>query len=120
MKPVPQRFLRAERPIDETAGDLAAAHDEAAGRLFVADGACAEDGLGVPGIEKFLPVSSERLGRPFGVGGATWDRIALVLPVLAVGAVICLLCARGMNSLIRRRWAVRPAGASPYAKLGKT
>jgi iron complex transport system permease protein len=34
-----------------------------------------------------------------GVGGATWDRIAMVLPVLAVGAVTCLLCARGMNSL---------------------
>lgn len=34
-----------------------------------------------------------------GVGGATWDRIALVLPVLAIGAVICLVCARGMNSL---------------------
>ena len=34
-----------------------------------------------------------------GVGGATWDRIALVLPVLVVGALICLLCARGMNSL---------------------
>jgi iron complex transport system permease protein len=34
-----------------------------------------------------------------GVGGATWDRIAMVLPVLAVGAVICLLCARGLNSL---------------------
>jgi iron complex transport system permease protein len=34
-----------------------------------------------------------------GVGGATWDRIALVLPVLAIGAGICLVCARGMNSL---------------------
>jgi len=34
-----------------------------------------------------------------GVGGATWDRIAMVLPVLAVGAITCLLCARGMNSL---------------------
>lgn len=34
-----------------------------------------------------------------GVGGATWDRIALVLPVLAIGAAICLVCARGMNSL---------------------
>ncbi len=34
-----------------------------------------------------------------GVGGATWDRIAIVLPVLVVGAVICLVCARGMNSL---------------------
>jgi iron complex transport system permease protein len=34
-----------------------------------------------------------------GVGGATWDRITLVLPVLAVGALVCFLCARGMNSL---------------------
>lgn len=34
-----------------------------------------------------------------GVGGATWDRISLVLPALAAGAVICLACARGMNSL---------------------
>ncbi|MEU1973250.1 iron ABC transporter permease [Microbacterium sp. NPDC019599] len=34
-----------------------------------------------------------------GVGGATWDRIAAVLPVLAVGAVICFATARGMNSL---------------------
>ena len=34
-----------------------------------------------------------------GVGGATWDRILLVLPFLVGGAVICLLCARGMNSL---------------------
>ncbi|MFS0867635.1 FecCD family ABC transporter permease [Microbacterium sp. 179-B 1A2 NHS] len=34
-----------------------------------------------------------------GVSGATWDRIAVVLPVLAVGALICLATARGMNSL---------------------
>lgn len=34
-----------------------------------------------------------------GVGGATWDRIALVAPVLLIGALICALCARGMNSL---------------------
>ncbi|HWI31829.1 MAG TPA: iron ABC transporter permease [Microbacterium sp.] len=34
-----------------------------------------------------------------GVGGATWERIGIVLPVLVVGAVICLLTARGMNSL---------------------
>jgi iron complex transport system permease protein len=34
-----------------------------------------------------------------GVGGATWDRIGMVLPVLAVGAAICLVTARGMNSL---------------------
>ena len=34
-----------------------------------------------------------------GVGGATWDRIAALSPVLALGAVICLVSARGMNSL---------------------
>ena len=34
-----------------------------------------------------------------GVGGATWDRILILLPVLAVGAVICIATARGMNSL---------------------
>ena len=34
-----------------------------------------------------------------GVGGATWDRIGLVAPALAVGAAICLLSARGMNAL---------------------
>lgn len=34
-----------------------------------------------------------------GVGGATWDRIATILPVLAIGFVIVLACARGMNSL---------------------
>ncbi|MGZ8805195.1 MAG: FecCD family ABC transporter permease, partial [Microbacterium sp.] len=34
-----------------------------------------------------------------GVGGATWDRIAVVLPILVVGTAVCLLCARGMNSL---------------------
>ena len=34
-----------------------------------------------------------------GVGGATWDRLMAVLPVLALGTLICLLTARGMNSL---------------------
>lgn len=34
-----------------------------------------------------------------GVGGATWERIGLIVPFLAAGAVICLLCARGMNTL---------------------
>ncbi|WP_370454452.1 FecCD family ABC transporter permease [Homoserinibacter sp. GY 40078] len=34
-----------------------------------------------------------------GVGGATWDRIALIAPFLAVGALICGMSARGMNSL---------------------
>lgn len=34
-----------------------------------------------------------------GVGGATWERTLAVLPVLGVGALICLAAARGMNSL---------------------
>ena len=34
-----------------------------------------------------------------GVGGATWERIAIILPFLAVGALVCVLCARGMNTL---------------------
>jgi iron complex transport system permease protein len=34
-----------------------------------------------------------------GVGGASWDRIAIVGPVLAVGALITFVMARGMNSL---------------------
>lgn len=34
-----------------------------------------------------------------GVGGATWERITMVTPVLVVGALICVLFARGMNSL---------------------
>ena len=34
-----------------------------------------------------------------GVGGADWGRIALIAPGLIVGAVICFVCARGMNGL---------------------
>ena len=34
-----------------------------------------------------------------GVGGASWDRILVVAPFLGLGALICLLSARGMNSL---------------------
>jgi len=34
-----------------------------------------------------------------GVGGATWDRIALLVPAVLAGLAICLLTARGMNSL---------------------
>lgn len=34
-----------------------------------------------------------------GVGGAEWSKIAILLPVLAVGALVCFACARGMNSL---------------------
>ncbi|OZV77024.1 iron ABC transporter permease [Micromonospora echinospora] len=34
-----------------------------------------------------------------GVGGATWESIGQVLPFLITGLVICLLCARALNSL---------------------
>ncbi|PZU40024.1 MAG: iron ABC transporter permease [Microbacterium sp.] len=34
-----------------------------------------------------------------GVGGASWDRILIVAPFLALGALICVASARGMNSL---------------------
>lgn len=34
-----------------------------------------------------------------GVGGATWDRIGVAVPFLVVGAIVCFVCARGMNSL---------------------
>ncbi|MEU4424085.1 iron ABC transporter permease [Actinoplanes sp. NPDC024001] len=34
-----------------------------------------------------------------GVGGATWESIGNVLPFLVAGLVICLLCARPLNSL---------------------
>lgn len=34
-----------------------------------------------------------------GVGGADWERIGILSPVLAVGAVLAFACARGMNSL---------------------
>lgn len=34
-----------------------------------------------------------------GVGGATWENIATVLPLLAIGALVCVLCSRSLNSL---------------------
>jgi iron complex transport system permease protein len=34
-----------------------------------------------------------------GVGGATWDRVLLVLPVIAAGLILALALARGMNLL---------------------
>ncbi|WP_458041016.1 MULTISPECIES: FecCD family ABC transporter permease [Bacteria] len=34
-----------------------------------------------------------------GVGGASWDRILVVGPFLALGVLICFVSARGMNSL---------------------
>jgi len=44
-------------------------------------------------------MTSFRFWQIGGVGGATWDRIGITAPVLAVGAIIVLLSARGMNSL---------------------
>jgi iron complex transport system permease protein len=34
-----------------------------------------------------------------GVGGATWDRIGVILPALALGTLVCVATSRGMNSL---------------------
>lgn len=34
-----------------------------------------------------------------GIGGATWERVQVVLPVLVIGTLVCVLCSRGMNSL---------------------
>jgi iron complex transport system permease protein len=34
-----------------------------------------------------------------GIGGATWERVQVVLPVLLIGGLVCVLCSRGMNSL---------------------
>ncbi|WP_051198819.1 FecCD family ABC transporter permease [Gordonia shandongensis] len=34
-----------------------------------------------------------------GVGGADWDRIVVLAPVLGAGAILTVACARGMNSL---------------------
>lgn len=50
----------------------------------------------LPRVDLLQTFQSWQIG---GVGGAEWPRIALTAPVLAAGALICLLCARGMNSL---------------------
>lgn len=34
-----------------------------------------------------------------GVGGATWERIGVIAPVLAAGFVVCVAVSRGMNAL---------------------
>jgi len=44
-------------------------------------------------------LNSYRLWQVGGVGGISWDRIAVVTPVLLVGAVLCFAMARGMNML---------------------
>jgi len=44
-------------------------------------------------------ISSFRFWQVGGVGGADWQRIGVVLPILALGALVCFMTARGMNSL---------------------
>jgi iron complex transport system permease protein len=44
-------------------------------------------------------MSSFRFWQIGGVGGASWDRIVVVLPFLAVGILVCASSARGMNAL---------------------
>ena len=50
----------------------------------------------LPRVDLLQTFQSWQIG---GVGGAEWPRIALTAPVLALGALICFLSARGMNSL---------------------
>ncbi|WP_144881485.1 FecCD family ABC transporter permease [Microbacterium paraoxydans] len=50
----------------------------------------------LPRVDLLQTFQSWQIG---GVGGAEWPRIAITAPVLAFGALICFLCARGMNSL---------------------
>ncbi|MGK3949042.1 FecCD family ABC transporter permease [Microbacterium sp. K2] len=50
----------------------------------------------LPRVDLLQAFQSWQIG---GVGGAEWPRIAITAPVLALGAVICFISARGMNSL---------------------
>jgi iron complex transport system permease protein len=50
----------------------------------------------LPRVDILQSVQSWQIG---GVGGATWDRIAILTPVLLVGALICVVSSRGLNSL---------------------
>lgn len=50
----------------------------------------------LPRVDLLQTFQSWQIG---GVGGAEWSRIALTAPVLAIGALVCFLCSRGMNSL---------------------
>ncbi|MFJ4172856.1 FecCD family ABC transporter permease [Microbacterium sp. NPDC089696] len=50
----------------------------------------------LPRVDLLQAFQSWQIG---GVGGAEWPRIAITAPVLALGALICLVSARGMNSL---------------------
>ena len=50
----------------------------------------------LPRVDLLTAFQSWQVG---GVGGAEWPRIAITAPALAIGALICFACARGMNSL---------------------
>lgn len=50
----------------------------------------------LPRVDLLQNYQSWQIG---GVGGASWEKIAMLAPVIAVGALICVLSARGMNSL---------------------
>lgn len=50
----------------------------------------------LPRVDLLQTFQSWQIG---GVGGAEWPRIAITAPMLALGALICFLCSRGMNSL---------------------
>ncbi|MGO2747663.1 FecCD family ABC transporter permease [Microbacterium sp.] len=50
----------------------------------------------LPRVDLLQAFQSWQVG---GVGGAEWPRIAITAPALAIGALICIACARGMNSL---------------------
>ncbi|MEJ6489594.1 iron ABC transporter permease [Leucobacter sp. USCH14] len=50
----------------------------------------------LPRVDVLQAFQSWQIG---GVGGAEWPRIAITAPVLALGALICFVSARGMNSL---------------------
>ncbi len=50
----------------------------------------------LPRVDLLQAFQSWQIG---GVGGAEWPRIAITAPVLALGALICFVSARGMNSL---------------------
>ncbi|MBN6191107.1 iron ABC transporter permease [Aneurinibacillus sp. BA2021] len=50
----------------------------------------------LPRVDLLQTFQSWQIG---GVGGAEWPRIAITAPVLAVGALLCFVTARGMNSL---------------------
>ena len=75
-------------------------------------------------LPRIRVMDSFRFWQIGGIGGATWDRVGLVAPFLLVGALICLLSARGLNSLalgddvatglgenVMRTWLVASVGA---------